>query len=251
MKKIFLAVAVLATIYGCQNLPKPQEKFSCPQEEKVIQIIKKNAPYSEIKIEKIEKFKDLNLCQVEFRLGIKPAVFYTNKDGSLVFPAVIDTTTGENLSIKNISERRTIPEDILKKFEDYVIYKVGKGDRFVYFITEPDCKECEVYYKSLKNWADRNKVQIKIIVRPTSFHPSSYQIAKSVLCAKKTFDDMLAGYDDKKHCDEGQKKLEDTMDFIDKKMAMSDLNNPIIISDKGKYINSIPPTEENLKWLIQ
>lgn len=256
---VFLLISVLFSSYGCKEKAKRDQtsvqhnvdvEFSCPKEDAVKGVIQKFATDSEIQIEKIQKFKDVNLCEVEFRIGVKPAIFYVNRDLSLLFPAVIDGNTGENMALKSISQRNNIPADILKKFGDYVDFKIGDGNRYVYFITDPDCKICEASYRTLEKWSKDNKVQIRIILRPLPIHPQAYNISKSVLCANKTFEDALKGYDDKKHCDKGQQKLDKTIDFINKKMAMSDMTNPVLISDKGKILNAIP-TKDNLKWLME
>ncbi|WP_028949801.1 thioredoxin fold domain-containing protein [Sulfurihydrogenibium subterraneum] len=253
MKKSAVALLSVAVALsaGCQS--KKQEKqlnFDCPKEDKIVEVIKKFTPNNEIIIEKVEKFRNVNLCQVEFRIGIKPAVFYVNEDLSLLFPAVIDGKTGENIAIKSIQQRRDIPEKLLEKFENYVFFTVGKGSRYVYFITDPDCKVCEDSYKTLEAWALEKNVKVKIIIRPLAIHQNSYDIALSVFCDKKGFEDILKGYNSKRSCEEGRKKLDETIKFIDEKMAMSDITNPIVISDKGKILNAFI-TKENLNWLLQ
>ncbi len=253
MKKATVTLLSFGILFFSSCQSKNQEKhlnFDCPKEDKIVETIKKFIPKSEITIEKVEKFRNLNLCQVEFRIGIKPAVFYINEDISLIFPSVIDGKTGESISSKLNSERNYVPEKLLKQFENYVSYTVGKGDRFVYFIMDPDCEKCIDTYKILEPWASQKNVKIKVIVRPYMTHLNSYNISLSVFCDKKGFKELLEGYDSKRSCDEGIKKLNSTIEFIDEKMAMSDLENPVIISDKGKMI-ATNVKKEDLDWLLQ
>ncbi|MGC9189099.1 MAG: hypothetical protein ACP5F0_07395 [Sulfurihydrogenibium sp.] len=244
-----LGVAILTV--GCQD-KKKKVSVDCPKEDKIVEVIKKFSSDADITIEKVQQLDNLNLCEVQFRLGIRPAIFYVNEDLSLLFPSVIDRATGENLAVKSINERnKIIPQKILKKFDDYVTFTEGKGDKFVYFITDANCEECKKAYETLKSWADKNNVKIKIIIRPMDQHPNSYRIAAAVLCDKKSFNDLLNNYDSKNTCEEGIKKLNDTLKFIDEKMVMFNMNNPIIISEKGKFLTKSEITEQDLKWLME
>ena len=223
--------------------------MDCPSEKRVLEVLVNYAKGVDIKIESIGQFDNTGLCEVLFRLGVQSAVMYVDQDLKFLFPATIDAKTGENLSLKKVSERSNIPEDVLKKFEEHVNFEVGKGKRYLYFITEPNNEDAEISYRILEKFAKEKDIKIKVIIRPDKMNFQAYNIALSSLCDKKGFEDMLKGYNSKTSCEEGRKVLDGNMKFVGERMNLP-YKNPITITDEGKlFVGRL--TENILESLLR
>ena len=233
MKRVLFMALALGFVFSCQ---KKEEviKVECPSEEKVAQIVRNissSQPY--LRIERIEQFGDVPLCEVSMRLGVRYNVFYMDSKGRFVFPSVVDANTGEVISAKKASENQTLPKDMVKMFEERTNYEFGKGDRFVILIFEPKNQTAEEVYHKLMDWSKEKSFRLKVILMPYYANLESYHIARSVLCDKKPFEELLKGYSTAKGCEEGNKILNENMDFVLEKMLLK-YNPPILLSDKGK-----------------
>ena len=235
MNKSFFGIFLLGLLLSmsCQK-GEDVIKVECPSEERVIEIIKRFAPKAYVKVEKIEQFGEVPICEVSFRYGINYSIFYIDSKGKYVFPSVIDADSGENLVAKKISENQIIPKYILEMFEERTNYEFGKGDRFVILIFEPKNQTSEEVYKKLISWSKEKNFKIKIILLPYYANLEGYNIARSVICDKKTFDEVLKGYNTGKACDEAHKILDGNIEFVFEKMLLKS-RPPMLISDTGKF----------------
>jgi len=248
MKGLFLFTAFFV-LFACQPKEAKRINVECPSEKRIIEVLRNYSKDVEIKVESVKQFDNTGLCEVFFRFGVQPAVTYVDPDLKYMFPATIDAKTGENLALKKIRENAKIPEDILKKFEKHVNFEVGKGKRYVYFITEPNNNDAEESYKILEKFAKEKEIKVKIIIRPEKINHQAYEIALSSLCDKKGFEDMLKGYNSKRSCEEGRKVLDENMKFIEERMNIPH-KNPIVITSDGKLFSG-KLTEDILERLLK
>jgi hypothetical protein len=232
MRALVLGLA-LVSLFACQK-KEDYIKVSCPSEKQVVEGLKKFNPELYIKIEKVQQFEKVPLCEVEFWAGVRYAILYTDPKAKYFFPSAFYTSTGENVSAKKVSQQKNLPKDILGQFEKHVNFVVGDGKDYIYLITEPKNEKAEETYKNLLQWAKEKKMKIKIIVRPGDFNIEGYNTAISALCKKQSFDQMLKSYyDASADCKEGRATLDKNMKFVNAQMGLA-FPNPIIITSNGK-----------------
>lgn len=247
--KVFLLLMFVFSLFACQK-KEDYIKVSCPSEKQVIEGLQKFNPELYIKVEKVQQFDKAPLCEVEFWAGVKYAVLYTDPKAKYFFPTAFDTSNGENVGLQKVSKGKKIPKDILELFEKHVNFVVGQGENYIYFIAEPGNERVEETYKNILQWAKEKNIRIKIIVRPMEFNVEGYNIALSVLCDKKDFEDMLKGYyNPSANCENGRKTIDENMRFITFRMGLA-FPNPILITNEGKiWIGQI--NKDNFEMLLK
>jgi len=180
----------LVSLFACQK-KEDYIKVSCPSEKQMVEGLKKFNPELYIKIEKVQQFEKVPLCEVELWAGARYAILYTDPKAKYIFPTAFDASTGEDVIAKKASQQRNLPKDILEQFEKHVNFVVGDGKDYIYLITEPKNEKAEEAYKNLLQWTKEKNMKIKIIVRPGDFNMEGYNTAISALCKKQSFDQML------------------------------------------------------------
>jgi thiol:disulfide interchange protein DsbC len=141
-----------------------------------------------------------------------------------------------------------VSEDILKKLEEHVNMIEGKGEKYVYYISDPDCPFCQRFSPMLKEWAKKNNVQIKVILYPLPIHPKAKPKSIAMVCDGKGYDDIHADVSTKNQCQKGKEAIEKNLKFL-QEIGVS--GTPTIIGMNGRYIVGLPRSPEELNGLVQ
>ena len=134
-------------------------------------------------------------------------------------------------------------KNFLSEIESVVAfsYKPEGYNKYVYMITDPDCPFCEKSKEAVKQWADANKVEIKVIFFPLeSLHPQAKDKAIKAVCSGMKYDDYLNSRWTGNKCSEGVKKIEDSIALM-KKININ--GTPSFISFNGKRLMGFSPQE--------
>jgi thiol:disulfide interchange protein DsbC len=246
MKRALLTLTIGCTfLYSCQvSQAKP-----CPEEKVVKDNLSKlvNRSFKVVSLKPAEGFKEL--CEVVLKIGLKPVVVYTNAEGkNYIVGNVFNVDTKENLTQKTALKYMTVSQEVLNKLEQHVNMTLGKGDKYVYYITDPDCPFCRRFSPMLKEWAEKNKVQVKVILYPLPIHPEAKPKSIAMVCDKKGYDDIHKKVSTKNQCEEGKKAIEKNLRFL-QEIGVS--GTPTVIGMNGKYIVGLPRSAEELNSLIQ
>lgn len=246
MKKAILATMIGSVLlYSCKA---PQAKV-CPDEKAVKENLGKlvNRDFSVVSLKPAEGFS--GLCEVVLKVGLKPIVIYTNSEGkNYIVGNVFNVDTKENLTQKTASQYMTVSKEVLEKLEKSVNMTYGKGDKFVYYITDPDCPFCKRFSPILKEWANKNNVEVKVILYPLPIHPDAKPKAVAMVCDKKGYDDIHRNVSTKNQCKEGEKAIEENMNLM-QELGIS--GTPTVIGMNGKYIVGLPRSAEELDDLVK
>ncbi len=246
MKKLLSMVVIsLSLLYAC----KASTKASCPSKQTVRDSLSKliNRDFT---VEKVSPLKEISgLCEVVVKVGLRPIVVYTDsKVKNIIVGNVFNVDTKENLTQKTANAHMVVSKDILQKLENLTNFTYGKGTKFVYYISDPDCPFCARLSPMLKDWADKNNVQIKVILYPLPIHPEAKKKSVAMVCDKKGYDYMHKKINTKNQCEEGKKAIEENLRFL-KSIGVS--GTPTIIGMNGKYIVGVPQSIDDLRGLIQ
>ncbi len=253
-KSVFFITAFLtALMSSCSKLETKSDV--CPSSSKLKSSLEKVAGSGyEIVYEKPSKEMP-GICQVIVKQGVRPIVFFTNKDASYILVGnLIDTKTGENLTEKLTSNYRALKNQKESSLSNYVAFTYGNGPKYVYFITDPKCPFCHGAEPMIKKWADKNSVQIRVVLFPLPIHPGAFEEAVGIVCHYKNspqgWEALRNAYTAPplSQCDSGKAFVEDTMNYLENDMHIE--GTPILIGMNGKMQIGAPSSEKDLDKLI-
>jgi len=246
MKKSLLVLATISVLsYSCGTA----QSRSCPGKEEVSKNLS-NLINRNFKVEEVKPMENVNgLCEVVVKVGLRPVVLYTDSKAKVFIAGnAFSAETKENLTQKTANKYMTVSKEILQKLEQHVNMTYGKGEKYVYYITDPDCPFCRRFSPILKDWADKNKVQIKVILYPLPIHPQAKPKSIAMICDKKGYDYIHKNVSTKNQCEEGKKAIENNLKLL-QEIGVS--GTPTVIGMNGKYIVGLPRSPEELNSLIQ
>ncbi|MDQ7037691.1 MAG: DsbC family protein [Aquificota bacterium] len=238
-----LPLFALPFFYSC----KAQAK--CPSEQAVKTSLSKliNREFS---VESLKPAQGMpEICEVVVKVGLRPIVIYTNSEGkNIIVGNMFNIDTKENLTEKTAKAHMTVSEEILTRLERHVNMTYGDGEKFISYISDPDCPFCRRLSPALKDWAKKNNVKIKVILYPLPIHPEAKNKSIAMVCDKRGYDDMHTYKNTKNLCEEGKKAIESNMKLMEE---IGVTGTPTLIGMNGKYIVGLPRSMDDLKTLIQ
>ena len=246
MKRALMILAIgSALLYSC----KTAQSRSCPGEGEVRNSLSKLIN-RDFKVEEVKPMGAVEgLCEVVVKVGLRPVVLYTDsKAKTFIVGNAFNVDTKENLTQKTASRHMTVSKDVLQKLEKHVNMTYGEGNKYVYYITDPDCPFCRRFSPILKDWAEKNKVQIKVILYPLPIHPEAKSKAVAMVCDRKGFDSLHKDVSTKNQCEEGKKSIESNLEFL-QKIGVS--GTPTVIGMNGRYVVGLPRSPEELGELVK
>ncbi len=248
MKKLVTAVILGGSflIYSCDVT---QAKGGCPPKEdikaKLSKLIERD--FQIAKAEPMEGMKEF--CEVVIKVGLKPIVIYTNREGkNIIVGNAFNLETRENLTQKVMNEHMTVSKEVLSKLEEHVNMREGKGDKYIYYISDPDCPFCQRLSPMLKEWAKQKNVEIRVILYPLPIHPQAKPKSIAMICDGKGYDSIHKNVSTKNQCDKGKKAIEKNLQFL-QELGVS--GTPTVIGMNGKYIVGLPRGPQDLDSLVQ
>jgi len=251
MKKGLILALLASALVACSSQEKKtaQKPLSCPSplafKEKLKPILGEGWEVVEV-----ERLKDLNLCAIVLKSGIKTFVLYMDpKMNYLISGHVIDVKRQVNISRQLAQKHATLSQAELKKLEQLTDLKFNEGaKKFVYFISDPDCPYCRKTEPILKEWAKKHGVEIRHIFFPLPMHPEAFDKAVDIVCSKKGYEYVHKDFEPKNLCEEGKKKIEKNIEELSR---MGVGSTPTIIGMTGKVITGLPQSEKDLEGLIK
>lgn len=182
------------------------------------------------------------------RVGTQPLVFYTDTQAQhIIMGNIMRVKDRRNLTRERLQEFVRLPSQVLKDLEKITAFTYGEGSKHIYYISDPDCPFCKRSHPILEEWAKKQGVQIKVILFPLPIHPSAFEKSVALICDKKGFKELDQGYTSKNQCQEGIRKVQDTIDYM-QKLGIG--GTPVFIGMNGRMHMGVP-TEEDLNKLIQ
>lgn len=243
MKRYLFSLGLLV-LASCGNTA-----VKCPQENSLKENLSKLIP-RDFKVVEVKPSSEVKgLCEVVIKIGMRPLILYTDSSGKFVLSGTLfNLETKENLTQKKLQNYMTVSKETLKKLEKHVNMTYGKGEKFVYYITDPDCPFCRRFSPMIKEWADKNNVQIKVILFPLPIHPEAYKKSVAMVCDKLGYDSIHADVDTKNQCEEGKKAIDANKKLLSE-IGVS--GTPTVIGMNGRYIVGLPRSVDVLNELIQ
>ncbi len=244
MKKFLISVGMPLAVLSCSI-----GQTSCPTQDQVKSAVKEFIP-QEFNVVWVSNLKDIpGLCEVVVKVGAQSIVFYMDSKGKYIMMGnLLSVEEKKNITGERQREFMKVEKDILAELEKRVDFTYGKGNKYIYYIADPDCPFCKRAESILKEWADKNSVQIKVILFPLPIHPSAFGKSVSLICEKRSFEDLVEGNYGNKECEEGKAKVQQNLEFLTQRVGIN--GTPTLIGMNGRYHLGVP-TEEDLKKLVE
>ncbi len=245
MKKLLLASALLLS--GFSLLSCGQSSAKCPTKEQVKTAVKDLIP-QDFGVESVSEVKNIKgLCEVVVKVGAQPLVFYMDSQAQYVVAGnLISLKDKKNITRERQQEFMKVSQEQIKELEKRVAFTYGEGKKFIYYISDPDCPFCKKSHPVLEEWAKKQGVQIKVLLFPLPIHPEAFDKSVALICDKKGFKELDQGYTSSNQCEEGKRKVQDSIDYL-QKLGIG--GTPTFIGSNGKMHSGVP-TEEDLNRLI-
>ena len=88
--------------------------------------------------------------------------------------------------------------------------------------------------------AEAGEIQVRVLMFPLDSHPKAKGKCVSVICDKKSFEDLDNGYTSENQCEEGVAKVEETVAFLRSKGIGS---TPTYIFTDGLFRSGVMPAD--------
>ncbi len=255
-----LGIAILG-LNACSKL----ETTKCPSTSTLTTNIEHFTPPGakvEVVTEKpLQQIK--GLCEVVVKInGGPPTVIYTDPKGNyFIAGQLLNAITKENLTQKTMEQFFKVSKNEESNLNQYVAFSYYKGksyfgtnpppaDKYIYLITDPKCPFCHEAEPLIQKWADKNGVEVRVILFPLPIHPGAFQSAVGLWCNKKGWNSLHAAYNAKSpmsQCPAGDTFIKNSMQEA---MKLGVQGTPTIIGMDGKMHPGAPSSEKQLdEWL--
>ena len=208
------------------------------------ELLKKHIVIPEYNIVQKKTVND-SLCEIVLKIGDDYVPVYASKD----YVIVGDFFTGrQHVTLETLSElQRKDFQQYRKELDNAVAfsYSPQNSGKYIYFITDPDCAYCENAKTPIKEFAESNAVEIKVVFFPLPMHQGASDKVIKGICGKMTFSDYLENRFQGDLCDEGREKVASSIGILEK---LKIRGTPTFISADGRKIEGFFP--DNLKELL-
>ncbi len=246
IKKWSLLSLLFATIFVVGACGQGSAK--CPTKDEVKAHVKDFIP-QDFTVESVSQMQDIKgLCEVVIKVGAQPLVFYMDTQGKYVLAGnLISIKDKRNITRERQQEFFKVSAEQLKELEKHVNIKLGEGNKYIYFITDPDCPFCKRSNPIVEEWAKKNKVEVRVVLFPLPIHPEAFGKSVAMVCDKVGWKEYVQGYTSQNQCEEGKRAVQANLEFL-QKLGIN--GTPTFIGMNGKMHSGVP-TEEDLNRLIR
>ncbi len=241
-----LVLALLLIFSGCKQ---GGTSFSCPKVEDMQRML--DGLQKGLTVEKVEPSEVSGLCSVILKVSDtdKGLVYVDHQGKHLVAGNIIEVSTKKNLTQEKLAllNKIVLNPSQLAELEKRVAFVHGKSDKFVYFITDPDCPFCKRAEEMLDELVKQGKLAVKVILFPLEqIHPEAKAKSISIICDKKGFEGLKQGYKSGNQCEAGKKLVEDTQNYVS---TLRIKGTPTFIFPDGEMKSGLIPKEALLQKL--
>jgi thiol:disulfide interchange protein DsbC len=214
----------------------------CPSLDKIQGALKKLFP--NVEAGAIQPSEVKGLCQVQVKLGGQIRLLYADGPGDFfLLGNLIEAKSGRNLTMEATQLLNRLGADDLHHLEALTAFSLGKGDKVLYLVTDPQCPYCKQAEALIKKIADKGELTVRFIFFPLPSHKGAKEQCISIICDKKGLEGLEKGYKSENQCADGVKKVDESMAFLQKKGIAS---TPTFIFSDG-IVHPGLMTEEALR----
>ena len=237
----FLRLTICLTILlvSCILAGAAQVSAQCPTPDKIQGSLKKLFP--NVEPGAIQPTEVKGICQVQVKLGPQIRLLYVDGSGEYFLAGnLIEAKSGRNLTMENTQLLNRLGAEDLRQLEALTAFTLGKGDKVLYFVTDPQCPYCKQAEAILKKMTDKGELTVRFILFPLPSHKGAKEQCISIICDKKGLEGLEKGYKSENQCADGVKKVDESLAFLQKKGISS---TPTFIFSDGIVNPGLMPEE--------
>jgi len=259
---LVLALAIFGIgLNACSKL----QTTKCPSNNTIITNVEHfTPPGAKVQVVAEKPLKQIKgLCEVVIKInGGPPNVIYTDPKGNyFIAGQLLNAITKQNLTEETASQFLKVSKNEESGLNQYVAFSYYKGksyfgtnpppaEKYIYLITDPKCPFCHEAEPLIQKWADKNGVEVRVILFPLPIHPGAFQSAVGLWCNKKGWNSLHDAYNAKaplSQCKDGEAFIKNSMQEA---MKLGVQGTPTIIGMDGKMHPGAPSSEKQLdQWL--
>jgi len=235
-----LIVYLTMLLVSCLVGGTVQVSAQCPTPDKIQGSLKKLIPNAELGA--IQPSEVKGLCQVQLKLGAQIRLLYVDGPGEFFMAggSLIEAKSGRNLTMEATQLLNRLGAEDLRQLEALTAFTLGKGDKVLYVVTDPQCPYCKQAEAILKKMTDKGELTVRFIFFPLPSHKGAKEQCISILCDKKGLEGLEKGYKSENQCADGVKKVDESLAFLQKKGISS---TPTFIFSDGIVNAGLMPEE--------
>lgn len=205
--------------------------------------LSKHLPFLPETVKVVEKREVYSLCEMVLRDRGGYFTVYGAKDY-----VIVGNMISMGMSVSNERVMEVQAKAIKEKLSDLralaaTVY--GRGQKEVFFVSDPDCPYCNGIKGKVKELADKNGYKVYLLWFPLPMHPKAREKAISFVCEKRTYEDYLADAYGKSVCSEGTSKVEEALEVLS---GLVNATPTFIFSDGRMVVGGNPRLlEEEMK----
>jgi thiol:disulfide interchange protein DsbC len=231
-KACFTAITLMILALGVSTIAVA-EQIDCTGID--IPFLKKHLPFTPDEVVELKALPEAGMCQVVFSLQGQKGVAYVPQSRLYVMAGELfmNKTAMAEKVIADIDYRNTRKYE--KDLADIVsaTYKPKNPRTYLYMFTDPDCPYCQRAKEPLKQFADENGVEIRVVFMPLPMHPDAKNKSIAAVCNKKDFTAYLNNDYSGTACPEGEAKITKAIE-IARKLGVN--GTPTFIGPSGKRV---------------
>ncbi len=158
------------------------------------------------------------LCEAHVMVRGRYNILYVDKAGKYFLAGnLIDIETGKNITQETVQSLNKLTAKDIKKLKKLVAFTLGKKGPEFFYVTDPQCPYCKKGLPIVKKLAEEGKLRAHILFFPLSFHKGAKEQSISIICDRKGVKGLEEQYQSKNQCEEGKKKVEETVALLQSK----------------------------------
>ena len=234
-----LIVCFTMLLVSCFFAGAVQVAAQCPTPDKIQGSLKKLFP--NVELGAIQPGEIKGICQVQVKMGGQIRLLYVDGPGDFFLAGnLIEAKSGRNLTMEATQLLNRLGAEDLRQLEALTAFTLGKGDKVLYFVTDPQCPYCKQAEAILKKMTDKGELTVRFIFFPLPSHKGAKEQCISIICDKKGLEGLEKGYKSENQCAEGVKKVDESLAFLQKKGIAS---TPTFIFSDGIVSPGLMPEE--------
>jgi thiol:disulfide interchange protein DsbC len=216
--RFYQRVIVCSTmlLVGCFMVGTVRVSAQCPTPDKIQGYLKKLFP--NVEAGAIQPSEVKGLCQAQVKMGAQIRLLYVDGQGEFFFLGnLIEAKSGRNLTMEATQLLNRLGADDLRQLEALTAFSLGKGDKVLFFVTDPQCPYCKQAEAIVKKIAEKGELTVRFIFFPLASHKGAKEQCISIICDKKGLEGLEKGYKSENQCADGLKKVDESLAFLNKK----------------------------------
>ena len=173
-----------------------------------------------------------NTCEVIARVMNEHIPLYVFSDYIIAGDLFKDK---KHITQQSMGETQVKSFASLKQEVDQIVafsYKPASGaEKYVYMFTDPECQFCELAKYQVRDFAEKRKIEIKVVFFPLPMHDGAKEKAVKGICSKMDYGRYLEGDYNGSLCKEGDEIIKKSLS-IGESLELN--GTPTFIGPDGK-----------------